>query len=62
MRLWIVTIMGCGMLALSIAGCASIPDLRYPLPEPSGPKWQLNPKLWQWNGPDLAESFGRNKT
>jgi len=59
---WIVTILGCAALALPLAGCGTMSALRYPLPEPSGPKWQLNPSLWQWTGPDLVESFGRNKT
>ena len=62
MKRWIVRMIGCGVLAVSIAGCATMNDLRYPLPEPSGPKWQLNPSLWQWNGPDLGEVFGRGKT
>jgi len=35
MKRWMVTMLGCGALAVSIAGCASMNNLRYPLPEPS---------------------------
>ena len=62
MKRWIVRMMGCGVLALSVAGCATMNDLRYPLPEPSGPKWQLNQSLWQWHGPESAAGFDRGKT
>ena len=59
---WIVTMVACGVLGLSVAGCASMNDLAYPLPKPSGPKWQLNPSLWQWTGPDGATGLDRDKT
>ena len=45
------TILTAILIATSLlGGCASLASLRDPLPQPDGPKRQLNKGLWDWEG------------
>ena len=57
MKRTLVALMG----ALCLSGCATIADLRYPLPKPEGDKRQLNRGLWQWENSGRSEWFGGDR-